>query len=421
MPDPADAPPAPDEALEHRRGGWRELLSNRRYLLYLGTSSCAGAGYAVYSVAVLFLAYGLTGNLLVAGLVLGIEYGVYTGTFLIAPLVDRARDKRTVLLVAYPIQAAAALALALELRAGTLTVPVLLGLVFVLALLWDFVWAVFMVSPRVVLPTRQLYLADGFSSALSVGTQIGGYSGGGALLYFVGPAGGAAAYAVLLLLALALAVPLSLAIERAPTASVRATFRQGWEAFRGVAGRPLRQLAAVETWYGFFVALPPLLITAIAYERFPHPASVYGVLVTVYALGGSGSGIVVGHFNPRRAVGTILVLAPLLGGAALLLLVPLSGAAIATALLLAGIGAAISMRYTAKYAWVQGSYPPETLARMSANLYLFTGVAGTLAVLSVGTLASGIGLPGFAALVGGGFLAAAALAAALPALRRMRF
>jgi predicted MFS family arabinose efflux permease len=420
-PTEAPAPGPPEEDVELRRGGWRDLLRNRRYLLLLGSGSFAGAGYAVYSVSVLFLAYGLTGNLLVAGLVLFIEYGVYTATFLVAPLVDRARDKRTVLVICYPLQAAAAGALAWTLHTGTLTVPVLLALVFTLALLWDFVWAVFMVGPRLVLPKRQLYIADGFSSALSVGTQIGGYSGGGALLYFIGPAGGAAAYAVLLLLALALALPLSLALEAPTVPPVLESFRRGWDAFRGAAGRPLRQLASVETWYGFFVAAPPLLITAIAYERFPHPAAIYGVLVTLYAVGGAVAGIGIGHLNPRRSVGWLLVLTPLVSGLALLLLVPLSGVAIAAGALLALTGAAVSVRYTAKYAWVQGTFPPETLARMSANLYLFTGVAGTLAVLVIGSLSATWSLAALEAAAGAGLLGAAALAAAVPAIRRLKF
>ncbi|HEV2449818.1 MAG TPA: hypothetical protein VGU43_05360, partial [Thermoplasmata archaeon] len=97
---------------EHARGGWRALARNRRYLLYLTSSSLASTGYAVYSVSVLFLAYGLSGNLLVAGLVLFIEYGVYSCTFLFAPLVDRARDKRTLLLVVFPPMGAASATLA---------------------------------------------------------------------------------------------------------------------------------------------------------------------------------------------------------------------------------------------------------------------------------------------------------------------
>jgi len=411
---------APDE-VEYRRGGWRELLSNRRFLLMETSGTLAGAGYAVYSVSVLFLAYGLTGNLLIAGTVLFIETGVYTATFLVAPIVDRARDKRTILLVCYPIQAVAATALALELRSGVLSVPVLLGLVLLLAILWDFVWAVFMVAPRIILPKRQLYVANGFSSIVSVGTQVGGYAGGGALLYFIGPYGGASAYAVLLVAALAVSVPLALPVERAPVTRFWATFRRGWDSFRGRAGRSLRVFAAVETFVGFFSAVPPLLITAIAYQQFSHPASVYGVLVTAFALGGSVAGVGIGHMNPRRHVGVLLILTPVLAGVCVLALAPFALDTWALALLLGGVGAAFSVRYTAKYSWVQGSYPAELLGRLSANFYMFTGFAGSVAVLLVGSLSESISLAELEVITGLGLVASGVVAFGSAFIRRMSF
>src|SRR6266849_5105344 len=96
---------------EVARGGWAELLQNRRFLLLQASGAFAGAGYAVYSVTVLF-----------------IEYAVYTGTFLVAPFVDRARDKRTLLLLWYPIQAVAAASLAVGIESGSLPLVALLAI-----------------------------------------------------------------------------------------------------------------------------------------------------------------------------------------------------------------------------------------------------------------------------------------------------
>ncbi len=419
---PTVSGPSPrSDKVEYQTGGWSELLRNRRYLLLLGSGTLAGAGYAVYSVSVLFLAYGLSGNLLVAGAVLFIEYGVYTLTFLIAPLVDRARDKRTVLLVCYPIQALAAALLAVELRGGALSVPVLLGLVLVLAVLWDFVWATFMIAPPLVLPKRQLFVADGLSSVVSVGTQVGGYAGGGALLYFVGPYGGASAYAVLLLGAFLIALPLRLRVEHPPDTRFLETFRRGWDAFRGRAGRSLRSLAGVDVLFGFFSAVPPLLLPAIAFERFGTPASAYAVLVTAFALGGSLAGILVGHANPRRHVGRLLILTPVLAGVSLLALLPTGVPLALPAFLVAVAGAAVSVRYTAKYTWVQGSYAPELLGRLSANLYLFTGVSGSIAVLVVGELSARLPLEPLLALDGLGLVVAGLVSITLPGLSRLSF
>ncbi len=419
---PEPSPPGPPpEDLEHQHGGWRELLRNRRFLLLLATQLFSGTGYAVYSVSVLFLAYGLTGNLLVAGLVLFVEYGVYSATFLFAPIVDRVRDKRTILLACFPVQALAAATLAYSLHTGTLSVPLLLVLVFVLAVLWDFDWAVFVVAPPIVVPKRQLFVADGFTSVAAVGTQIGGYAGGGALVYFVGPFGGASAYAVLLLVSTAVALPLALRVEASPRTRFWETFRRGWDCFRGSVGRPLLELGLLDILIGFFTAVPPLLITAIAYQRFDDPSAVYGPLVTAYAVGGSAAGIWIGHVNPRRYVGRLVIATPFLAGACLLVLAPVSGVLVLAALLLAGVGAAFSVRYTAKYTWLQGSYPPELLGRLGANLYLFTGVSGSIAVLTVGLLSVRVPLPALLGLDATGLFVGGAVAYFLPHLRRLEF
>jgi predicted MFS family arabinose efflux permease len=381
----------------------------------------SGAGYAVYSVSVLFLAYGITGNLLVAGVVLFIEYGVYTLTFLIAPFVDRTRDKRTILLFCFPVQAVASAFLAFELSRGTLTVPLLLGAVFLLALLWDFAWTVYMVAPRIVVEKRLLFAADGFSSAIGVGTQVGGYAGGGALVYFVGPEGGATAYALLLVAAALASIPLSLRVESVSVSGFAESFREGWAAFRGRAGRFLRQFAAVETLYGFFAALPPLFLTAVAYERFNDPSAAYGLLVTVYAVGGSVAGVVVGHYNPRRSVGVLLVTMPLAAGLLTLLLIPAAVPAIIVATLFATLGAVFSARYDAKYTWVRGTFPPETLGRVTSNIYLFTGVSQTAGALVIAALSPTVGLPTLLLLGGGGLIVAGLAAFSVPFIRRLSF
>jgi hypothetical protein len=412
--------PGPEE-LEYRRGGWRELLHNRRFLLLQASGALAGAGYAVYSVSVVFLAYGLTGNLLIAGAVFFIETGVYTMTFLVAPIVDRARDKRSILLACYPFQAVAAGVLAYALHNGEATIPLLLSVSFVVALGWDFVWAAFMVAPPILVPKRQLYLADSLNNIVGAGTQIGGYAGGGALLYFIGPVGGATAYVAILVAAIVVTVPLTLRVENPPTTPFWETFRHGWDAFRGKAGATFRALATMETYLGFFTTLPALLITAIAYQRFSNPAGAYGALITVYALGGSLAGIVVGHYNPRRSVGLILVLCPAAAGVCVLALAPPSGSITLVGALLALVGAALTVRYTAKYTWVQGSYPPEVLGRLTSNVYLFTGATSSVAVLLIGTLSLEVSLTNLLLWTGIGLVGGTVLCLALPTVRRMAF
>jgi MFS family permease len=416
----AGRPPEPED-LEYRHGGWQDLFRNRRFLLLQASGALAGAGYAVYSVSVVFLAYGITGNLLIAGAVFFIETGVYTCTFLVAPIVDRARDKRSILLACYPFQAVAAGVLAYALRNGDATVPLLLGVSFVVALGWDFVWAAFMVAPPILVPKRQLYIADSVNNIVGAGTQIGGYAGGGALLYFIGPVGGATAYVVILIAAIVVTLPLSLRVDHPPTTRFWETFRHGWDAFRGEAGRTFRAIAVMETYLGFFTTLPALLVTAIAYQRFANPAGAYGALITAFAVGGSAAGIVVGHYNPRRSVGLILVLCPAIAGVFVLLLVPSGVSGLLVGALIAVVGAALTVRYTAKYTWVQGSYPPEVLGRLTSNVYLFTGATASVAVLLIGTLSVQVSLSNLLLLTGVGLIGGAILSVALPSIRRMAF
>ncbi len=369
----------------------------------------------------LFLAYSRTGNLFVAGLVLFIEYGVYTLTFLVAPIVDRVKDKRTILLICYPLQAITAAILAEQLTAGTLSTAVLLAAVLALATLWDFVWVVQMVVPRLVVPPRLLFAADGLSGAIGTGYQVAGYAGGGALVYLVGPEGGVSAYAILLIAALAAAIPLVLTGAQAPKERFREAFARGWEAFRGAAGRVLRQWASIEVVYGFFSAFVPLLITAIAYEEFTDPSAVYGVLVTAEVLGGAVAGVVAGHYNPRRYVGALLVASPLVAGGAILSLLAVPGELAGLGALLALAGAAIGVRYTAKYSWVRGIFAPERLGRAISNIYFFTGAASSIAAVSLGALSTAIGVPAVIALSGVGLAIAGLLALSLPLVRSLKY
>ena len=412
---------APSPGRAPRREAWGEVLRNPRFLLLEASGALSSAGYSIYAVTVLYLAYGLTGNLLVVGIALFLEYGIYALTFLFAPLVDRAKDKRTILLVCFPIQAATAGLLALELARGTLTIPFLLAAVAVLAIFWDLAWAVYMIAPRLVVGKDRLFAASGVSSALGVGTRIAGYAGGGALVYFVGAQGGAATYAILLVLATLVTVPLALRGASAPDEPFWRAFVRGWAAFRGRVGRPLRQFAGLEVVYGFFAALPPLLLTEIAYERFADPSAAYALLIVLYVLGGSAAGIVVGHFNPRRSVGLLIVLAPVLAGGATLALLAVPTDVVLIGGLLAVVDAAISARYEAKYAWVQAVFPPQQLGRAVSNIYLFTGISSAVAAVSIGVVSTTIGPDGVVALVGLGFLASAGIAVAIPFVRRMRF
>ena len=406
-----------------RWGGYRELLGNRRFLLYEASATAASVGYSVYAVSVPWLALDLSGGLLLVGLVLLAEYGAYTLTFLVAPWVDRARNKRTVFLACYPAQALAAAAIGWGLVDHRLGPGLLLVLVAGISFLWDFAWAAYNVVPRLLLSQDQLFRAQGLGGIFGGATQLGGFAGGAALVVLVGPAGGMWLYAALLAGGTAIAATVSLpSAGPAPARpSYRAEFLAGWRHFARRAERSLLPLGASELLRGFFVAAPALLITLVAARSLGGSAAGYGVLFVAFVVGGVAAGVLLGELNPRRTVGALLPVAAAVEGVALLGAVAFAARVLPAALLWAVVGAAGTVYLTSAYTFLYGAFPPGELARISANLYLFTGLASSAGAFLLGELASAGSAWLLGGVVGVGYLALAALVASVPSIRRLAF
>lgn len=399
-----------------------DLLRNRRFVRFEVSAISASLGYSVYAISIPWLALEFSGSLLVVGLVLFAEYGIYALTFLIAPWVDRARNKRTIYLACYPVQAIAATLVAVALTERVLTPPLLLGLVAFVSLLWDFVWASNNIVPRLLLAPDDLFRAQGLGSVLGGVAQVGGYAAGAITLVVVGPAGGMFLYAGLLAAGTAVAATVSLP---SPAAVVRPDywreFREGWRQFSRRAVRSLLPLGSSELLRGFFVAAPPLLITLLAARVLAAGASGYSELYAAWVAGGLGVGLVLGALNPRHRIGTILLGAAVSEGLLVLAAVLLAPDLLASAALWFGIGAAGSAYLASVSTFLQGTYPPETLGRITANLYVFTGAASAAGALVLGALANTWPAVEFGALVGAGFLGLAGVVLSQPSIRRLAF
>jgi MFS family permease len=403
------------------RVGYRSVLRNRRFVLYLGMTAADNVGYSLSIVAVLWLAYQSSHNLLAASVVLFLQSAVYASTFLFGPLVDRARDKRTVFAVSYGVQAAAAVGLAASNALGLLTLPLLFALVAAISVAQDFSWAGTNVAPRLLLSPDEMFAAQGLSGAVTGANAVAGYAVGATLLVVAGVEGSLVAYAVLLVLATLLALPLSIrapAVEREPFLR---SFRDGWRRLADGPSKPLLQLLAVDTVRGFWINAPALLITLLANAVFPDAALSYGALFVAYVVGEVSADLLLGRWNPRHLVGGIL-LATLFGTGLLL------GVAVALppVLLLAGlawfaVGFAVEAYYDAKYSYLRGAVPPEALGRVTANLYLFPGILSAVGAVAIGALAEALPPATLGGVVAAGFLAAALLGTALPGFRRLRY
>ncbi len=403
------------------RTGFRSVLANRQFLVFLASSNASMVGYAVYSISIVWLAYSLSHNFLDVGAVLFIEYACYTLTFLTGPVVDRVRNQRMIFVVSYPIQAAATAAIGLGVRYGFLSVDLLFALVAVISILWDMTWAAINAAPGVLLSADEQFAASGVSGAVGGALAIVGYAVGGALILWVGPEGGMLLYAALLVAGAALAIPLVISPPRTSERSFSESFWKGWRVVFAGSGRPLLQLATIDAIEGFFVGAAAILITLLAATTYHQSAVGYGVLFTAYIVGGVAAGLALGRWNPRRRVGPVLAYALAAGGAMYLVAV-----ALPAVLLLGGIawffvGFAASAYLDTKYAFYRGALPPQQLGRVISNMYLFPGIAGSVGALVLSAIATHGSPVALGVTIGVGLVAAGALGIVLPGVRRMRY
>jgi MFS family permease len=402
--------------------GYLDLFRNRRFALGITSSGLAWGGYAVYEISVLLLSYRISHSLAIAGLVILVEFGAYSVTFIAGPTVDRARNLRTVLLFGYGLQAVFAFAIGLALQTGHLSVPVLLALVAGISLVWDFSWtADTAMIPRLV-SESELFRANALFNTISGGNTVAGFGVGGALLLFVGPAGGMFLYALLNLAAALIVIPLSIPSTRTVVTGLLEDFWNGWKELGRGVGRPLLQLAVFSSIQGFFVAAGPLLITFLTQREFVDPTFSYALLFTAFTVGGVVGGLILGYLNPRTWVSLVMFGSTAAEGV-LIVAAVYAAPAIGPSLILWFLtGLFAAGFYQAYMSYLQGAIPGDRFARVLTNLYLFRGIPTALGAAAVGVLATLWGAPILAGVIALTYVLCAVVGPlVLPGIRRLSF
>jgi hypothetical protein len=401
--------------------GYRGLFRQRRFTWFFLSQATGDAGYAIYTIAIPYLAFRISGSFAVAGLVLGVEFGVYALSFLAGPVVDKVADLRTILLVGYPIQGFLALLLGYLATTGALTVPVLLVLVVALSVPWNFTWTATNAIPPKIVSAEELFPASALMSAVSDGTQVAGYAAGAALILFLSPAAGPILYGVANFVAAALAIPV-VVLQSSVGRAWWSDLVEGLRAFRDGGGRPLVALSAFSAGEAFLSAAPPLFILAAANLRAATAPLTYGVLFTSFAVGGVVGSLVLGAVNPRARLGASLLAATVAEGALVALAVLLAPFGLLAAPVWFLVGAIDVVFYQSVIVFLQATSPPDLVGRTLTNHYLFRGTGRAAGATALGAVlaAAPFLLVGLAS--GFAFLAVAALAVVLvPAVRRLAF
>lgn len=420
------APEGPASASAAPHGGSRSLalLARRGFRAYFVALALGDAGYALYAIAVLWLAIGVShGSAVVTGLVLAVEFGVYALSFLTGPLIDRVHDLRGVLLVGFPLQAGLATLLGVVALSGHLTVPLLLGLIVALSVVWDFTWtAEGAALPRLV-RQEELFAANGLAGAVSGGNQIAGYALGAVLLLVVHTPGAAMLlYGVLNAAAAVAAFPVRAPRPVAAVGGSSGGFREGFRYLRDARDPPLLSVTTFSAAEAFFSAAAPLFLTLVAYRSFADPATAYGLLFSAFAVGGVLGSLLLGHASPRRHVGTLLAGAAVVEGLLLALAVAVVPSLPAGIAAFGAVGFVDVAFYASLVTFLQATTPSPLLGRTLGNAYFFRGGSRAVGALVLGLLAASVAPLPLALVVAAAFVAVGLAGPALsPALRRLSF
>lgn len=398
-----------------------DLVRNRTFVLLTARGTSAGIGYTVYVGTILWLSYRLTGGVFLAGVLIGIETTIYTLTFLASPLIDRIHDKRWVYLACYPVQAGAAFLLGLSYAFGFLTIPLLISIVTLLAVLWDLAWAADSTATRLLFGKENLFVVSGVGTALGGGVDIALYFTAGVILALFGAAGGSYLYAGLLLAATVLAFPLPIQTPNVKKQSYLEGFKEGWKHYKGEAGKGLRHLAVLQFSYGFFISAPLLLLPLYVGQYLEDSQGLYATLYVGYLVGGILIGLVLGWLNPRKSLGPLGIAALVATGVMLLLAEVSRGIVPLEMTVWTLVGVVVTTRTNVFWNYKQGKFAPEVLARISGNSYLFAGISSAAGAFLVGTLSTVWGLPVLTDFVAVGFIASAGVGLTLPGIRTLAF
>ena len=228
-------------------------------------------------------------------------------------------------------------------------------------------------------------------------------------------------YAALLVAAAVIAIPLTITPPPGPETSFSESFWEGWRLVVGGAGRPLLQLATVDSVEGFFASAAPILITLLATATYHQSATGYGVLFTAFVVGGVGAGLALGHWNPRARVGIVMGAALGATGAAYIIAVALPSLLWLGVIAWFGIGFASAAYLDAESTFFRGAIAPEKIGRLVSNMYLFPGITSSIGALVISAVAVTGESVHLGVAVGGGLIAAGVLGLALPRVRRMAY
>ncbi len=380
------------------RDSYRGIVGNTNFLRFWAANMSAELGYGLFELAIVWLAITESHSSFFAGVILFVEFATYSLTFAVGPLIDAHPDKKKFITWIFPVQALLAILITAAVLAHAITVPLILLVVFLMALLWDFPWLAASVILPLILRKEQLLRANSLMFAVGGGSSVLINAMGGIALAVVGVGGASAIYAAAFLLATLLMLTVSVPrvqVDRKEDGNVlTGRLAEGWDELMGGRRSDLRAFFFLSGIQGFFSVAPFLLIAVITafYLKGQNGVMNFGLLNATLLAGGFAGNFVYGKINPTRRLGKSILASTAVEGI-LIALTPLAlGYLPFLYLLWFAVGSFDPVFYTGYTSYVQATVESSMLGRMKGNIYLLRGTGRGVGNIALGALVAAAGL-----------------------------
>jgi MFS family permease len=376
-------------------GRYTDILKDGNFLRFWFSTLSADLGYSMFELGVTWLVISISRSAAITGAVLFVEFTAYSLTAAIGPFIDASANKKAFIVRIFPIQAGIAVAVTVLIIIHAITVPLLLLIAFIMAILWDFPWLAQSAILQTIMKRERLLQANSLMQAFGGGSTVFINALAGFVIAVAGVQGISAIYAIAFLISAAgmttVRVPVNPNLRR-DKPQFLAALKDGWRFVMKGQRKDLRELFFVSGIQGFFSVAPLLLITVTAFIILKGNVVEYGILNGLLLAGGFAGNFIFGKINPTKSIGKVLLLSMLIDGA-LIAVSPL--AALNTTLLDVlwfSVGCFDPIFYNGYNSYIYATVDSDHVARVKGNVYLLRGLgrgAGNL-VLGVVILYFGI-------------------------------
>lgn len=354
------------------------LRSNRYFISYCAQISASNLGYTLYMITIPAYAFLISRSIFFTGIVLFIEYGIYTLTFLTGPVVDKAKDKRYIISVSELGIGLAALILGLSMLYVPGNPYVFLLLIAIIALLWDFAWTADHAVLPLIVEDHDISRGNGIISALGNGHVAAGLAVGGFLFAILQPVYSILLYSACLSFSgiIILAIPLKLKEkEQKPNPGLRL----GWK-YLVEEQKPMILFALIIAVFSIFANAPAL---AVAYIYGTTSPLTYSILFSLYYVGSMFSGLILAKRFPGRSLGKVLLLTYFLSGILLYISILRNEPIEVLVIVWSILGLSYSIHTPLFSTYLQILTGKGMLGRTASNLYTFRGITSTAGTLLI--------------------------------------